>query len=216
MNNTLKVQQLTIKTGNTFDFQASDEEITFVTGPSGSGKTLLLRAIADLDEHKGEVYFNDSASSSMSATTWRTKVSLLLSDSAWWYPNVLDHFIPVADRNNEAQLTVLIDWIEQVKLPKSCLKRAVADLSTGELNRLALLRALFRNPEVLLLDEPTANLDDQTTLAVESFLLKQIAKRKLVTIWVSHSKEQVQRLGGKNINLPYNQKNFEEGIKDHD
>jgi ABC-type phosphate transport system ATPase subunit len=78
-------------------------------------------------------------------------------------------------------------------LPPDILDADVARLSTGERQRLALLRSLSREPVVLLLDEPTASLDGASTLAMES-LLKARVKHGLSILWITHSTEQAARV----------------------
>ena len=72
-------------------------------------------------------------------------------------------------------------------------QRRVSQLSTGERQRLALLRALEHRPEVLLLDEPTGPLDDETTAAVEA-LLREKQANGLALLWVTHDKRQAERV----------------------
>jgi len=63
-----------------------------ISGASGSGKTRLLRAIADMDEHQGEVCLDGVVSTLMPASKWRKKVALLPADSVWWFDHIGEHF----------------------------------------------------------------------------------------------------------------------------
>ncbi|WBF19286.1 ATP-binding cassette domain-containing protein [Halomonas elongata] len=67
-------------------------------------------------------------------------------------------------------------------------------LSSGEKQRLALLRAVAREPEALLLDEPTANLDEATIRRVEAWLVERIRARGWPTLWVAHDTGQIARV----------------------
>ncbi|MEA3277895.1 MAG: ATP-binding cassette domain-containing protein [Pseudomonadota bacterium] len=74
------------------DLELAAGELVFVSGPSGSGKSLLLRAVADLDPHEGEVWLDGTARSSLPAPQWRRRVGLLPAESHWWGDKVSDHF----------------------------------------------------------------------------------------------------------------------------
>jgi ABC-type iron transport system FetAB ATPase subunit len=85
--------------------------------------------------------------------------------------------------------------IGELGLPVAALDWPVARLSTGEKQRLALLRALCLRPAVLLLDEPTAALDEDSTAAVEEVLAGCLAAGSALVL-VTHSREQARRLAG--------------------
>ena len=67
-------------------------ECVALRGPSGSGKSLLLRAIADLDPHEGEVTLDGVACEMIPAPEWRRQVALLPVESQWWLDEVGEHF----------------------------------------------------------------------------------------------------------------------------
>lgn len=169
--------------GASFDLDAG--ECIAITGPSGSGKSRLLRAIADLDPHGGEVWLRGEDRRRLPAHRWRQRVAYLPAESAWWDEWVGDHF-PAPEPERLAALG----------LPVEIMSWQVSRLSSGERQRLALMRLLAGEPEVLLLDEPTANLDSASGEQVERLLAQQQAQGKGL-LWVSHDAEQVRRVADK-------------------
>ena len=154
-----------------------------ISGPSGSGKSLLLRAIADLDPWQGEILLDETPAHAMSAADWRRQVQLLPAEPQWWASTVAEHFPPEAD----VDATRLGFGADVWQWP-------VERLSSGEKQRLALLRALARRPRVLLLDEPTANLDDASASRVEALVADYRSQHQAMVVWVSHAGSQRVRV----------------------
>jgi ABC-type iron transport system FetAB ATPase subunit len=159
-------------------------ELVVLSGRSGSGKSLLMKALADLLPHHGEVSLNGDLQTAMPAPVWRRKVMYFAAETAWWRDTVAEHFESLPE---EATLAA-------IGLKGDDLQRSVATLSSGEKQRLALLRGLQYGPSVLLLDEISANLDHHTTLLVESYVLDYCQTRQAAVLWVSHDLAQQQRL----------------------
>lgn len=154
-----------------------------VSGVSGSGKSLLLRAIADLDAWQGEITLDGVPAHRIAPARWRQQVQLLPAEPLWWEPTVGAHF-PAETGVDPAQLGFDADvW-----------QWPVARLSSGEKQRLALLRALARTPRVLLLDEPTANLDESSAKRVETLVAEYRSQHQAMVIWVTHAGEQRLRV----------------------
>ena len=159
-------------------------ECVAVRGPSGAGKSLLLRAIADLDLNDGWVALDGVSRAAIVAPGWRRRVTYLAAEAAWWDDRVDRHF---------ADWSAAVPIVEALGLPAAAGAWPVSRLSTGEKQRLALARALVQNPVVLLLDEPTAGLDEQATAAVE----RAIRARRDTgagVIWVTHDRDQAARV----------------------
>jgi len=159
-------------------------ECVGLTGPSGSGKSRLLRAMADLDLHGGEARLAGRPCGEYGPCQWRSEVGLLPAESAWWCEQIGEHF---RHRPEASALAVLgfqaesLDW-------------EVARCSTGERQRLALLRLLDNRPRVLLLDEPTASLDPASVQAAESMIGDYLRDNGAAAIWVSHDPAQLRRM----------------------
>lgn len=158
--------------------------VVCLSGASGSGKSRLLRAVADLEPHDGRVTLNDTDQFSVPAHEWRKRVIMVPADSQWWHDEVGAHF---SDSAREA-VPAALGFAPEV------MAWSVSRMSSGERQRLALWRALAMEPDALLLDEPTANLDDEMTAAVERWLLDEIQRRNLAALWVAHDQGQIQRV----------------------
>ncbi len=167
-------------------FALAPGEALAVVGPSGAGKSLLLRALADLDPNTGELVLDGTARAAMAAPLWRGKVTYVGATPGWWAETVGGHFRP-GDRDIAAAL------LPRLKLPSEALGWNIDRLSTGEGLRVALTRALVQQPRVLLLDEPTAALDAESTAAVEALLRERLANG-LGLIFATHDRTQAKRL----------------------
>jgi ABC-type sugar transport system ATPase subunit len=163
---------------------------TVLSGVSGSGKTLFLRAIADLDPHEGEIRLDDKACNDLEPTAWRQHVGLLASESQWWGNLVKDHFSQEEKR-----------FLEPLGFSQDVMAWTVARLSSGERQRLALARLLSNHPKVLLLDEPTANLDPESTQKVESLIKEYSEQAGATVLWVSHHQDQIQRIADQHFSM---------------
>ena len=172
-------------------FALADGELVVVTGPSGAGKSLLLRAIADLDPNEGEVLLDGRRRDALPAPAWRRLVTYVAAESGWWADVVREHF---TDRDRAAQLA------PSMGLPAECCDWPVSRLSTGERQRLALLRALVQAPRALLLDEPTSGLDRDAAAAVEVILKAELARGTAI-LMVSHDPAQADRLAARRLRV---------------
>lgn len=161
-----------------------------LSGPSGSGKSLLLRSLADLDPHKGEVLLDGRPQDSIPAPDWRRRVAYLPADSQWWADRVGDHFADTPEH--------LLDALD---FSMDVMQWEPARLSSGERQRLALARTLELRPRALLLDEPTANLDRGNGERVEALIARYLADTDGLAIWVSHDLEQLARVGSRHFRI---------------
>lgn len=165
------------------NLQVKATDIMGLSGASGSGKSLFLRALADLEAHDGDIALDELNQQSVAAHLWRQKVALLSAETSWWFDTVAEHFDELSEKNLAA-----------LGFSKDCMKWSIARLSSGEKQRLGLLRLLQNEPEVLLLDEPTANLDKHNTQLFEEFVVQYLEDKSACAIWVGHDHEQLKRV----------------------
>ena len=166
-------------------------ECVAVTGASGAGKSRLLRAIADLEPNTGAVEAFGMVREATPAPAWRRQVMYLAATSGWWADTVGAHLEDPA---------LAAPLIEALGLPADCTGWQVAQLSSGERQRLALVRALICEPKVLLLDEPTASLDDETEAAAEALIGTRLAAGAAAML-VTHDAAQAARLAQRAVVL---------------
>lgn len=172
-------------------FELPPSHILTVHGASGVGKSQFLRALADLTPHQGEVWLEGQAQSATPPAKWRRAVAYVPAEPAWWADTPLAHF------ENPPPAA----WLAALSLNPALLESPVERLSTGERQRLAVLRALVLHPRVLLLDEPTANLDATNAATLRGFIQTYLHEHAAVAVWVSHDAEERLALGGQSLAL---------------
>jgi len=166
---------------------ATAGECIALRGASGSGKSLFLRAVADLDPNEGEVVLGEMNRAQTAAPDWRRAVAYLHPESGWWADTVSPHF---------GNWAAALELIEGFGLSPDIGGWAVSRLSTGEKQRLALVRLLCADPRLLLLDEPTSALDGQSIAAVERELSARLAGGAII-LMATHDAAQAERLGAR-------------------
>jgi ABC-type multidrug transport system ATPase subunit len=187
----LRVDYLSVGGLAPLSFEAAAHECLAIEGPSGSGKTRLLRAIADLDASAGYVYLEGVERREMLGPEWRRRVRYASAEPAWWGAKAREHFPATAKLDR---------LLSAVGLESVLLDRPISELSTGERQRLGLVRAIADEPRVLLLDEPTSALDAQAAALAEELIKFQILLGRIV-ILVSHDSQQLTRLANARLQL---------------
>ena len=188
--NALQLKAIQIRHVGPIDLQVAAGEVVCLSGGSGAGKSLLLRAIADMLPHQGDACLGETCAGQLSAPMWRQKVSLLPAETHWWFETVGEHFRTQDDKT-----------LQRLGFDKLTWQWQVMRCSTGERQRLGLLRALAIQPACLLLDEPTGSLDPENTQRVEQVVLDYARMHSAPVLWVSHSSEQIKRVAARHYAL---------------
>jgi len=187
----LRIESLEVYGLEPVSFEVASGECLAVQGPSGSGKTVLLRALADLDPVEGLVFLDGTERNALTGPQWRKRVRYAAAEPGWWGETPREHF---------AQGEGLDKLVNALGLKTAQLDQSIALLSTGERQRMALARAIFDAPSVLLLDEPTGALDAKATAQAEKVIERQLKKGHAV-ILVSHDPRQVKRLANRKLTI---------------
>ena len=178
----------TILTGFSYDF--SDTGVYILRGKSGIGKTTLLRIIAGLDkEYSGNVSGGGIGNVSFAFQEYRLFPEL----------SALENVMLAKPNNNDADRNSAIEMLTQLGFSSADMNLIPSELSGGMKQRVSLARAFLKNTPILLLDEPTKELDALLCDRVCKIII-EIAETRLV-ILVTHKEEDVLLLDGELINL---------------
>lgn len=178
-----------------------------ITGPSGSGKTLLLRTLAGLEPlQSGELKLDGRALAHWSMPAYRARVVYVPQRPALREGTVEAALrAPFAFRLHrghafpEGRVHTLLQALGR---DDSFLRQRAERLSGGEAQIAVMLRALLIDPDILLLDEPTASLDAATVAIIEQLITHWIAEQPdRACLWTSHDRAQLERVTDRLLTL---------------
>lgn len=201
MQSVLEFRELYRTMGNHNSFikesgQVGSGCILSVRGPSGAGKSTLLRMLARLlMPENGDMYLGGEHWRAIPPEVWRRRVQYLSQKPVIFAGTVEDNFnmpftIRKANLENGFSVRDLEVYLNILDLPQEIMSQNAQTLSGGEASRVALIRALLVEPEVLLLDEPTAYLDGESRSKVISLISRWVKEQPdRAVIIVSHNQE---------------------------
>ena len=175
-----------------FDFEKG--KTYAIKGKSGSGKTTLLSLISGLEKkYEGEIYYKDKKLSEMNLDDYRSQNVGIVFQSYNLLPHLtaLENIILSMDISKvkvDDKKKLALSLMEQVGLDNSLANRRILKLSGGEQQRIAIARSLSYNPEIILADEPTGNLDHETENEILNIFKDLAHKHNKCVIIVTHSK----------------------------
>jgi len=190
------------------DFALAAGERVVISGPSGSGKSVFMRALALLDPiDGGHVLWHGDRIGRHAVPRYRRSVAYVSQRPALVEGTVEDNLrYPYSlrayrdarfDRGLAARLAAAAGRGEDF------LGKRASDLSGGEAQVASLIRVLQLEPEVLLLDEPTASLDPESSHAIEALVTNWFDGNRSgrASIWVSHDPAQAERVGARQLTM---------------
>lgn len=205
----LELHDITLQQGN---FQLTVPHLSLqagqlyvLQGENGSGKSTLLRLLALLQKpQSGEIRFAGDPVYWQAGRLQALRYKItLLEQNPWLFVGSVEKNLTFGLKLRGlrgAELQQKIDQALAIVGLNGFQKRRAKELSGGETRRVALARALCLQPRLLLLDEPTANLDVAQVEALEKFLLG-LPQQGMTLVIASHDSGQVKRLGGKAIKM---------------
>lgn len=172
-----------------------EKEIFTIVGPSGAGKSTFLRTINRLiDFRDGDIKLDGTSIRDYKPIELRKRVGMVFQIPLAFQGSVKDNLLkgPKLTESAEPDVDRLLDM---VGLPIEFAERKASELSVGEQQRMCIARAIANEPDVLLMDEPTASLDPESTRKVEELILKLSREVELTLVVVTHNMQQGRRIG---------------------
>lgn len=188
------------------DFSLDFGDVLALRGPSGSGKTVMLRTLAGLEPiQSGQIIYKSKLQSAYDMPVYRSQIIYLQQRPSFAVKTVLESlqkaFELKVHQSKKYNPQIVAKYLASLGRDNNFLEKEVANLSGGEEQIVALIRALILEPQIILLDEATASLDQETSQKVEQLILAWLKLKKRTAIWVSHDQKQSERIANKEFSL---------------
>ncbi len=181
------------------------QKVTSILGPSGVGKSTLFKTLNRLNDsqndfsYTGEILFNDQNIKNYNKYDLRLQAGMVFQNPVIYPISIFDNvifgikYLKLAPKRQWQEIVEkALNQVHLLKEVKDRLKDNGLNLSQGQQQRLCFARILTVNPKALLLDEPTASLDELATEKLEKLIVE--LKKDISIVLVSHNKKQVQKI----------------------
>jgi tungstate transport system ATP-binding protein len=176
------------------DLSIGQGEVTALVGPTGAGKTTLLRLLTGLERpDEGSIHLNGAPLNGGSPLAMFRDIAMVHQRPILIAGSVTDNIAYGMRARRRASAAAVGDMLKRLGLDRLAAQEA-RTLSGGQTQLVGLARALVLQPKVLLLDEPTANLDPAHVGLVESVIGEAQSRRKMTVVWATHNLFQARRV----------------------
>ncbi|MFQ5871297.1 MAG: ABC transporter ATP-binding protein [Candidatus Geothermarchaeales archaeon] len=182
---------------NELTLEARDGELIVLLGPSGCGKTTALRCLAGLEEpEEGDIYIGDRRVTDLPPKE-RDVAMVFQSYALYPHMKVFDNLaFPLKMRKvKKNEIPEKVRRVAELLRIEELLGRKPKQLSGGQMQRVALGRAVVREPQVFLMDEPLSNLDAKLRVYMRAELKKLQKELGITTIYVTHDQVEAMTMG---------------------
>ncbi len=173
-----------------------------LVGPSGSGKSTFLKLCCNLiSPSDGEIIYKDKLMVDQDPLELRKNIAYCFQSPYLFGETVTDNIsFPYEIRDKNMDLDKVEKLFNLFNLDKDYMNKEVKNLSGGEKQRIALIRSLLFEPEILLLDEITSALDVENTIIVEN-VMKSLNDKGITILWITHNPKQAKRNASKLLTI---------------
>lgn len=190
------------------NFELHQGETLLISGDNGSGKSTLSQIIQKFYPYEmGNIIVNDDLFlNDISLSSWRKIIGVLPQEIHLFQGNIIDNIL-LGEQPNEQkwnEFLVQYNFVPFIQSLPQGLATIVGEeginLSGGQKQMLALMRVLYKNPQILILDEPTASMDEIN----ENFVIDLLSKTIKTTLIISHKNEKLEQIADKKLILKKN------------